>query len=347
MRKLERLLRYHYEYIFDNSKSLFIDQVSAHEINSKNYLIRCGAPDATPSFVLKDEAIQDMASIHIRQQKVDLYVHCSASLDILPSLLETGDGNLCVVLENHLYVLLEFCAGDVYCNSPFAIAEAARGLAKLHGLLRNTRKSFSHSLRREDLNRAETETVIKKLQNGNYCSSFSGKVLQLVRGDLQVYYEEYYTTLEKSNLAQDLIHWDFHTANAIFRQHRLVAILDMDSIATDFRIQAISFSCDRFAGTRGIWYFLSAYDQIDPLTTEEICLYPLFVRREAVKRINWIIRANVLEDQNLWRHELDKHLSIIRQSYHLDAVFTPSKAEQIRKMKMALLELDQEKNKIL
>ena len=45
-----------------------------------------------------------------------------------------------------------------------------------------------------------------------------------MRGDLQTCYEEYYATLEKSSLAQDLIHWDFHTANAIFRQHRLVAI---------------------------------------------------------------------------------------------------------------------------
>ena len=346
MRKLECLLRHHYEYIL-NDQSLFIDQVLAHEINSKNYLIRCGTPDATPSFVLKDETIRDKAFIHIRQQKVGLYVHCSSNLDILPSLLKTGDGNLCVVLENHLYVLLEFCSGGAYCYSPQAVAETARGLAKLHRLLRSTRKSFSHSSRREDLDKAETEIIIKKLQNGNYCSSFSRQVLQLMRGDLQVYYEEYYATLEKSNLAQDLIHWDFHIANAIFRQHRLVAILDMDSIATDFRMQAVSFSCDRFAGIQGIWYFLSAYNQIDPLTTEEIHLYPLFVRREAVKRINWIIRTNVLEDRNLWRHELDKHLNIIRQSYRLNAVFTLSKAEQMGKMKMALLELDQDRDGIL
>ena len=341
MRKLECLLRHHYEYVLNKNQSLFIEQVLAHEINSKNYLIRCGASDATPRFVLKDETIRDKTYIHTRQQKVGLYANCSKNLDILPSLLKTGDGNLCVVLENHLYLLLEFCSGDTYRYSPLAVAETAKGLAKLHRLLRNTRQSFCHSPRREDLNKTEIETIIKRLQNGNYCSSFSGQILQLMRGDLQVYYEEYYATLEKSSLARDLIHWDFHPANAIFRQHRLVAILDMDSIVTDFRIQAISFSCDRFAGTQGVWYFLSSYNQIDPLTTEEICLYPLFLRREAVKRINWIIRTNVLEGQDLWRYELDKHLNIIRKSYRLNSVFTLSEAEQMEKMEMAMLKLDQ------
>lgn len=333
-----RILRHYYGHVV--VEPLFIDQVSAHEVNSRNYLIRCGTPGRAPRFVLKEEVIQDAEALQIRLWKIDLYGYCSLRERILPSLIETDDGKLWALSGDHLYTLMVFCDGNIYDASPLAVVEAARGLARLHWLLRSIGESLPQSSLYGDLCPSEVKAVISKLCEEGERSCFREKVEALVQGDLQSYYEQYQSTLKKSNLPRGLVHYDFHPANAIFRGHRLVAILDMDSIATDFRMQAISFACSRFAGTWGIWHFLGAYNQVDPLTPDEIRFYPLFVRREAVRRINWIIRVNILEGRDLWRGELDKHLNIIRGTKRLDVEFGQSDTELMAKMNAGLLEAD-------
>lgn len=334
-----QILRHWYRHVAD--EPLFVDQVSAREINSRNYLVRCGAPSTTPRFVLKEEVIQDEEALGLRLRKIRVHNQCSPNIEILPTLVETDDGTPWVLSGNLLYTLTEFCAGNAYRASSRAVAEAARGLARLHRLLRSTAESLPRASLYEDLSPSEIEVVIKKLHEESECSRFAEEVEVLIRGDLQTYYEEFHSALvdeehpEEDNLPRELTHYDFHPANAVFRGDRLAAILDLDSIATDFRMQAVSFSCSRFAETWGIWHFLGAYNQVDPLTVDEIRLYPLFVRREAVRRINWIIRVNILEGRDLWRGELDKHLKSIQQTQQSNMEFNQSDAEILMKMETA------------
>jgi Ser/Thr protein kinase RdoA (MazF antagonist) len=125
------------------------------------------------------------------------------------------------------------------------------------------------------------------------------------------------------DLPIDWVHRDFHPGNTLFANGRITAILDLDSLATDCRMQAVAFAASRFAGydAKRIWAFLAAYHAVDPLIAGELRLVPDFIRREAVRRLNWIIRVNVLLGQDLWRGDLEKQAGYLTQANKLDKAF--------------------------
>jgi Ser/Thr protein kinase RdoA (MazF antagonist) len=117
------------------------------------------------------------------------------------------------------------------------------------------------------------------------------------------------------------VHYDFHPGNALFRGARLVAILDLDSVARQPRMQAVAFACSRLASAPAVFGFLAAYHQVDPLSLAEVRAYPFFVMREAVARINWVLRTNVLENHDLWREALPKHQETLQRMKELVPAF--------------------------
>ena len=333
------IVRGHYAHVV--SEPVFVEQVEAHEVNSANYFVRCGSETATPSFVLKRIVFQDHQTQEVRLRKIRHYARCARESALLPDQVITDSGNLWVEAANCVCSMMAYCEGHEYLPSAFAFVQAARALASLHQLFRLIEESFPHSPRRDDLAPEEMEVGVARLRQMEAGQDFVDIMLSLFRGELQSYYDEYQAPIEASDLPRGLIHWDFHPANAIYRGEQLVAVVDMDSIALDFRMQGVAFACSRFVDRSDQWRFLAAYHQVDRLRPDELRFYPAFVRREAVKRMNWIIRANVFEGLDMWRGELDKHCRNIESSRELRAEFDRSDAELLEQLESAVDTLPQ------
>lgn len=204
---------------------------------------------------------------------VDFYGEFSRRTLLLPSMVAFARQG------NELFRLIEFREGQPW---PGGGVEAARALAQLHLALRDVPGELPFSERYAPLPQAAKH-----------------------RPELPGWYREIEALEALPELPRGWVHHDCHPGNVLFSGGRVTAILDMDSLGTDFRMQAVAFAASRF-GDAGS--FLAAYREIDPLTATEVKSYQGFVRREAVRRINWILR----EGGEAWRGDLEKHLAVLR-----------------------------------
>ena len=204
---------------------------------------------------------------------VDFYGEFSRRTPLLPPMIAYARKG------NELFRLIEFREGRPW---PGGGVEAARALAQLHLALRDVPGELPFSERYAPLPQAAKQ-----------------------RPELPRWYREIEALETLSELPRGWVHHDCHPGNVLFSGGRVTAILDMDSLGTDFRMQAVAFAASRF-GDAGS--FLAAYREIDPLTATEVKSYQGFVRREAVRRINWILR----EGGEAWRGDLEKHLAVLR-----------------------------------
>lgn len=207
---------------------------------------------------------------------VDFYGEFSRRSPLLPPMVA------CARQGDELFRLIEFREGQ---PSPGSGVEAARALAQLHLALRDVPGELPFSERYAPLRDA-------------------AQLLQELPG----WYREIDALEALPGLPRGWVHYDCHPGNVLFSGGRVTAILDMDSLGTDFRMQAVAFAASRFGDTAG---FIEAYAAIDPLTATELRSYAAFVRREAVRRINWILSAG----GDAWRGDLEKHLATLRSPH--------------------------------
>ncbi|MGV3757279.1 MAG: phosphotransferase enzyme family protein [Verrucomicrobiota bacterium] len=300
---------------------LFLEAAKGGGVNSQNYLVRLGSADAAPKFVLKSEALAGSATKWkdrlLFQQRV---AQCEP---LVPATIPADLGALGLEQAGIVCRLLEFRTGDVFSGSQPELISAAQGLAQLHSHIRSLPGGSPVSPLYDHLTPDESAKVLSALDGPLGTTPFGQQVKHLmttVLPPVTVAVEE----IERSSfLPVDWVHRDFHPGNALFAQGRLTAILDLDSLATDFRMQAVAFAASRFAGydLEKLWAFLAAYHAIDPLTAMELKSVPGFIRREALRRLNWIIRVNVLQGEDLWRGDLEKQAGILNKVKQLDAAF--------------------------
>lgn len=302
----------------------FLRTPDAAEINSRNFLVRLDSPEARPAFVLKVEVVESEALRARRWQQAALLQRHAESEPLLPKLVPTDDGHPCGSADGEMFRLLKYCAGHAFPGGPTALAEAARGLARLHLGLRGEAAGQPASELYAPLNQAEQNAATVRLRAESPRSAFASRALAMMRGELPRAYAEISQLELLSVLPRGLVHHDFHPGNALFNGDRLVAILDLESLVNEWRGQAVAFAASRFAGldsAGSLWRFLAAYHAVDPLLPAEARHCPHFIRREAVRRINWILRANVLAGQDRWRGELNKHTAALHAARRLDDAF--------------------------
>ena len=79
----------------------------------------------------------------------------------------------------------------------------------------------------------------------------------------------------------------------MFNNDEVQAILDFVSIITAPVLQSIAFACDRFSrDEKEMIIFLKGYEKLGEFFSEEqIKLIPFYVMREALCRINYVIKS--------------------------------------------------------
>lgn len=300
---------------------LFLEAAKGGGVNSQNYLVRVGSADAAPKFVLKSETLVGSATKW--KDSLTFQQRVAQSEPLAPATITADFGALGFEQAGKVWRLLEFRSGDVFSGSQPELISAAQGLAQLHIHIRRLPSMSTVSSLYNHLSPDESAMVFQALDGPQGTTLFGQQVKRLLTTTLPPVTAAVEEIERSSSLRIDWVHRDFHPGNALFAEGRLTAILDLDSLATDFRMQAIAFAASRFAGYdfEKLWAFLAAYHAIDPLTAMELKNVPNFIRREALRRLNWIIRVNVLQEQNLWREDLEKQAGILEKVKQLDAAF--------------------------
>jgi len=312
---------------------LFLEAAHGGGINSQNYLVRTGDPASMPKFVLKVETLGESTAGWAEQ--VAFHQQVAECVSLVPPLISTDDKQTGFVADGKLWRLLEFRGGDIFSGTREELINAARGLALLQKNIRHLPGAKSISPLYDHFTEVEIEEILKILKDPAWKNTFGIKAGYQVQVTMPPRLIQMID--ENKDLMRGWVHRDFHPGNALFSGGKLTAILDLDSLATDFRMQAVTFAASRFAGNDipRLWTFLGAYHTVDPLTAAELKLVPDFIRREAARRLNWIIRVNVLQGQNLWREDLDKQVNIIQRSQELHDVFAPSETELLKTINQA------------
>ncbi len=175
------------------------------------------------------------------------------------TLVTTRDENGTVLqLNNHIYEFFKFVEGVRYDGSPEATADTGRQLAKFHHLLADfaphpngvSRSSSGRGTLRDSFHDSTTVRKHLKTVGADKKRRGSHKKFQVVAEALLSLYNE--SSIRVNRLGFDswdeqVVHGDWHPGNMLFAKHKIVAVLDFDSIriaptATDLANGMLQFS---------------------------------------------------------------------------------------------------------
>jgi Ser/Thr protein kinase RdoA (MazF antagonist) len=293
--------------------------VNAAEVNSRNWLVHLNN-EAAPRFILKKKISHDAGLPKQWQSYLREYVLATQKTDLLPKLLPADNGELFVPDGDTLFRLFEYRVGGDFPKTSAALRDAGSALAQVHLAIRSSSFAETSNLYK-NLSTTEAAAALKSVKNNWAEVEFGQIAFQWLTQQAPELYTEMEFVESQTQLPRQPVHHDFVPHNSLFEGDRVAAVLDPDSLVVDFPMQAVAFAASRFSPERPPWDFLAGYHSVIPLTAIEVRLFPAFVRREAVRRINWILRTNLLQGRDCWRSDMSKHLRNIERTHVWDSEF--------------------------
>ena len=170
----------------------------------------------------------------------EVQIHLMTYRFPLPWLIRTCDENrTMLVLDSNIYEMFEYVEGGPYDSSPQATLEAGRALGIYHKIIADfvsdyvpPRRSFHRS---SGVQRAIKNTL-RSLPLKDRPSTESA--MKLV-GELERTYQDCSNAAEKlgvSTFPTQPIHGDWHPGNMLFRERKVVGVIDHDSVRIQPRI---------------------------------------------------------------------------------------------------------------
>ncbi|MFC2091179.1 phosphotransferase [Elusimicrobiota bacterium] len=280
-----------------------------HGINSKNFLLSC----KKEKYVLK--VIKDYDEQTFK--KLDIIEGCFRSGIKVPLILRNKNGELySKSADGDVAVLIKYYSGTQTVFSKDQLISAGRELARLNLKLSESEEDIKRSRLYSDLNEDEVIQIKNMLDLVNPFDSKAGSLMD----KLKDHYEEFRQQTAGYHTQDQIVHMDYLPDNVMFEGDQVLVILDFDSLVTAPRILSAAFACDRFCRSEDeMKYFLQGYSAEDDILQENVLeLIPYFIKREALNRINFILRSSFFNNNNVWDFELDKHLSIINKEIILE-----------------------------
>ncbi len=216
----------------------------------------------------------------------------------LPRLISARDGKTTIIqLRDHLYELFEFVAGHVFEHSFEETRDGGQALAWFHQITAPIPRLEELPLARGDYHDATGIRTGLCAIGGTLKShdSFAGQEAELapLTSELLASYDkwcELATQRGATKYPYHLIHADWHPGNLLFRQGKVIAVVDYDSLRLSRRVIDVANGVLQFSimagGDPATWpdhpdearyrAFLEGYESRWPLTHEErSCLPPL------------------------------------------------------------------------
>jgi len=293
-----------------------IVRAKGHAITSQNYVISTlSGKEEKEQFLLKIRPRYDDAVL----KRLRIVDECFREGIKVAQIIKSQGGALYVTKENFLLVVFKFYSGETGNFTAEEIFSAGENLARLNKRLGQVKDVFKRSDLYCDLSAKELGKIEQMI---DVKDSFTEKVAPLGE-KLPHLYRAVNGKLASQENTPQLVHLDYHPDNVLFRDQVVEAILDYDFIVTAPKLQSLAFACDRFSkDLGGMMKFIEGYQKVDEtLSPKSLELVPSYVRREALSRINYILRSYFLHRDDEWNFELDKHLMVLDKMDRIESKF--------------------------
>jgi Ser/Thr protein kinase RdoA (MazF antagonist) len=287
-------------------------------INSMNYLII----DGNSKYILK--TIFD----HPNPQKIEktcrILNYCKIhNNDVTEPIKNKNGAYFTSEIKGYL---TKYYEGTVFCGKKIEIKNLAINIASLHRTLSSCPISFRYKpnyfyyrvLKVGELNKIRKAFQNKKFRNK--IDYFIIKNFPSLKIHLQNF-EYFNKSIRKEKLSKQLIHYDLHPINVIFKNNKVSAIIDFDAMRKSYLIEEVAFASFRFAIfnnteiTRVVNHlklFLKEYVRKNQLTPQELDCYFFFLRKNILEKISYIIKKYYFANNTLWISDLEKNFKFLK-----------------------------------
>jgi len=222
--------------------------------------------------------------------------------------------------------LTEYYSGDKFSGSESEIKDAAKNLAILHKGLKTINisynflpnNSFYKIFTRENLKKMRIN--INKIQKKDSFDNIVLRNFDLLEKFVNNY-EKNSRKIMNQNFKKQLIHFDYHPQNVIFKNRKVSAIIDFNSMRRGLKIHDISFGSFRFALSekpniknirKRINLFLNSYLIYDQIDEKELRFFNDFLIKIFLSRICFILKKRYYSNSNLWTIDFEKNLNFLK-----------------------------------
>ena len=275
-----------------------------YAIHSRNFVVSVGENRHVQKYLLK-KVTGDLEEELERSSEIQEY--CNQKGAPTPAMIHRSDGKgIVAAFGDCAYTMQEYHDGAPFTGTTEEIGSVALSLAQLHLTLRDLPHTVPDASIFGDLTLSEVSSIRGEIMQSE-SSPFAYNVNQII-DELPAIYTLFEPITTYRDVPRQAIHLDCHLQNVIFSNKHDAIVLDFGNIFYLEKMLAVSFACHRFAGfaPSPVQTFLKSYHRIDPLTSEELYLFPLFVAREAIRRVNKVLRSHFFECNERWDFELTR-----------------------------------------
>jgi Ser/Thr protein kinase RdoA (MazF antagonist) len=295
------------EYLSCSDADFTAQQLSGHGINSANYKLDFSGMDHPPLHL----KILDRWDSNL-VDKLSVFDRCYQEGIKVAHVVKTKCGEYFVAGHDFVAVCFHYYASQPYSGSSNERIAAAQELGKLNAALSKIDITIPRSELYDFLTKREINLIKQK------CKGADG-FEELVSGNLNwiaKLSKDISSKLTAERVPWQLEHLDCHPDNVLFKDGRVVAIIDFDSICSVPWNLSVAFASDRFSNNvRQMAEFIQVYQHSGPaLSTKQIRQIPILIKYEALQRINYLLRLYFFADNSDWNSAFTQQTGIIKKT---------------------------------
>ena len=216
-----------------------------------------------------------------------------------PKLILTRRGTEWLQVREYVYELFEFVVGEPFRRTPEEAKEGGTVLARFHALTESFQSSLLDAVPRGDYHdtpgvRTGLYGIGGRLKSHDSLVGHEAELSSLVEV-LRRAYDDAANLANQAgfdSLGERIIHCDWHPGNLIFRNQRVIGVIDYDAVRMSRRVIDIANGALQFSMLAGgdpvTWpneldeprlaAFLAGYESLAAITgAERACLVPLMI----------------------------------------------------------------------
>lgn len=204
------------------------------------------------------------------------------------------DGKYITEIDTEKVMIYDFVEGFIPQINTQTVEEIAKTAAKLN--------SFSNWQKFEKKNAINIDNCFNLIDEFD-----SAKYKYPQMFEYFVEQTEFLNKCLRSSVPRGLIHADIFPDNTIFKENKLIALIDFEDVCTDDLIFEVGMAINGFCFVNNelnrdlLKTFVQKYNNIRPLTKTELELIPVYIQWTAHGMVSWHL-------QRLMKHQYERQL---------------------------------------
>ncbi|MFH1841395.1 MAG: phosphotransferase [Candidatus Nealsonbacteria bacterium] len=284
-----------------------VELLEHNNINSTNYFVFAGKG----KYVLRN--FTDGSSPEKMEKTCKILKFCIERKIKVSEPILRKKGNF--VDEKKNFYLTKYYPGGFFQGRESELKDVAKNLALLHLVLAKSPIRYNYKLGDEyykHLTLAELRQIKKKALAGN--TKFDKTVLE----NFDYFTESFSRKKKVDSKENQLIHYDFHPGNVIFKNNKVAVILDFNAMRRGERIKDLAFASFKFSfyETKNIELMkkrlkliVDTYLKYNPIEINNLNYYFSYI---VLERLSYILKKRYFENSNSWSIDLEKQINLLK-----------------------------------